>query len=397
MSSTVVTQELEGRALAEACVDRARAIAPEIATAAPAIEAAGRLTPGVLATLHGAGMFRLALPSALGGAELAPHRLAEVLEVLAGADASVAWCVGQASGCALSAARLDDATAREVFGAPDAVLAWGAGKPGTMTEVDGGYRVDGTWGFASGAGHATWIGAHCTVRERDGSPRLDAAGAPVVRTALMPATSVELGDDWRVIGLRGTYSVGYRVDGVVVPDALAIDRDAYGAVRCAAPLYRFGYMMVYAACFSGVALGIAGAMLADLVALARHKTPRAAIAMRDSQSVQLRIAELEARRSGARAFQREALEQAWSHAVEGRELPSGAHARLRLATTWAIGQATDVSEQVYRLAGATAIFDDGVFERRFRDAHAVSQQIQGRYTNLENVGRFLLGDADAPL
>ena len=62
-----------------------------------------------------------------------------------------------------------------------------------------------------------------------------------------------------------------------------------------------------------------------------------------------------------------------------------------IPTTYAINQATAVSEQVYRLAGATAIFEDQAFERRFRDAHAVSQQVQGRHTNFETVGRHMLG------
>ena len=66
-------------------------------------------------------------------------------------------------------------------------------------------------------------------------------------------------------------------------------------------------------------------------------------------------------------------------------------AQIRLVTTYAINQATEVVEQVYRLAGSTAIFEDQPFERRFRDIHAVSQQIQGRHSNFETVGRFMLG------
>jgi len=34
--------------------------------------------------------------------------------------------------------------------------------------VPGGYRVTGRWDFASGCGHASWIGAHGTVVEPDG-------------------------------------------------------------------------------------------------------------------------------------------------------------------------------------------------------------------------------------
>ena len=66
-------------------------------------------------------------------------------------------------------------------------------------------------------------------------------------------------------------------------------------------------------------------------------------------------------------------------------------ARIRLATTYAINEATSVVEQIYRLAGSTAIFDNEPFERRFRDIHAVSQQVQGRHSNFETVGRYMLG------
>jgi indole-3-acetate monooxygenase len=62
-----------------------------------------------------------------------------------------------------------------------------------------------------------------------------------------------------------------------------------------------------------------------------------------------------------------------------------------MATTYAIGQAKAVVETAYQAAGANAIFEDGPFERRFRDVHAVTQQIQGHLDNFETVGQHLLG------
>jgi alkylation response protein AidB-like acyl-CoA dehydrogenase len=72
-------------------------------------------------------------------------------------------------------------------------------------------------------------------------------------------------------------------------------------------------------------------------------------------------------------------------------------ARIRLATTYAINQATEVVQAAYRMAGSTAIFESGPFERRFRDMHAVSQQVQGRRTHFETVGRSMLGLEADPL
>ena len=64
---------------------------------------------------------------------------------------------------------------------------------------------------------------------------------------------------------------------------------------------------------------------------------------------------------------------------------------MRLAITYALNEATDISVECYRAAGATAIFDKQPFERRFRDANAVSQQLQARATHYVSCGRHLLG------
>ena len=46
---------------------------------------------------------------------------------------------------------------------------------------------------------------------------------------------------------------------------------------------------------------------------------------------------------------------------------------------------------LYHAAGATAIFDENPFERRFRDMHTACQQSQGRPVHLQSVGQILLG------
>jgi alkylation response protein AidB-like acyl-CoA dehydrogenase len=70
--------------------------------------------------------------------------------------------------------------------------------------------------------------------------------------------------------------------------------------------------------------------------------------------------------------------------------------RIRLASTTGIHRAKEAADLAYRAAGATAIFEGNPFERRYRDLHAVTQQIQGRFSHLETVGQFLLGVTDNP-
>ena len=65
--------------------------------------------------------------------------------------------------------------------------------------------------------------------------------------------------------------------------------------------------------------------------------------------------------------------------------------QIRLAATHAIHLAAQSLDVAYHHAGATAIFERHPFEQRFRDIHALTQQVQGRHTHYENVGRYLLG------
>jgi alkylation response protein AidB-like acyl-CoA dehydrogenase len=64
---------------------------------------------------------------------------------------------------------------------------------------------------------------------------------------------------------------------------------------------------------------------------------------------------------------------------------------IRLASTFCIHTAMDVTDILYQAAGATAIFDENPFERPWRDVHSVSQQIQGRQAHFETVGAYLMG------
>ena len=56
----------------------------------------------------------------------------------------------------------------------------------------------------------------------------------------------------------------------------------------------------------------------------------------------------------------------------------------------------DAVDFAYNAAGATAIFENHPLERRFRDIHTVTQQLQGRLSHFETVGAWMMG-ADADL
>jgi alkylation response protein AidB-like acyl-CoA dehydrogenase len=368
----------------EACLEAARQLGPALAAAAAEIERRRELPEAIVDALVERGLFRLLLPRSLGGAELPPSFYVPVVEEIARHDASAAWCLGQACGCTMTAALLEPQVARDIFGGRRGILAWGPPDPTVKARrVAGGYRLSGSWSFASGSHHATWLGAHVGV---------DGAGAAAMRTLLFPKSSAEFTDIWRVIGLRGTGSDRYTVTDLFVAEAYSVARDGSARRRERGPLYAFSNSNLYSSGFAGVALGIGRSTIDAFIELARDKIPRGAKrTLRDNNVVQAQVAQAEARLGSARAFLLAALDEIWREIGEAGPLGAQHHAAIRLASTWAIHQAKDVVDTLYHAAGATAIFEDNPFERRFRDIHTVIQQYQGRQAHFESVGQVLLG------
>ena len=373
-------------------VTRAQQVARVLSELTGEIDAARQLVPPALKAMHAARLFRLSLPRSVGGEELSPGELAAVTMTIAQGDASAAWCLGQAFGCAMSAAFMSGEAAQEVFGPANAVLAWGAGVQGEATRCEGGFRVKGTWRFASGGKHATWIGAHCKVLSADGTPERNPDGKAVNRTMLLPREAVEIHDDWWVMGLRGTRSEGYTIDDAFVPERLSLDRETPAECQVNSPLYLVPTTHVYAGVFAGVALGIARRTIDDLIDLSQAKKPRGVRnTLCDSPVFQTDLAELEARWRAARTLHRVTLDEVFDEVKAAMEMSLDQRMRIRLATTHAIREATELVQKVFVMAGSDAIFQNKPFEQRFRDIHTVSQQVQGRRTNMQTVGQHLLG------
>ena len=372
-------------------VARAQSLVDLIRAAGPRIEAGRALPADIIGALHNAKLFRLLLPRSLGGDELHLKTLAQVIEMIAKADASTAWCMGQGAGCAMAAAFLKPEVARRLFGPADAVLAWGAGITGKAVATDGGYLVTGKWMFASGCANATLLGGHCHVVEADGKPRKRNDG-PLDRTALFAKSKAKIHDMWHTLGLKGTASYTYEVDNLFVPEEETIDREEPSERVETGTLFIFPATQVYSAAFSALMLGIAQGMVDDLTVLAQTKTPRgAASSLKESQIFQSQIAVLEARLRAARAYLHNTLDEIWDKTASTRELPLIERANLKLAGTYVINQGVDIVNEAYRAAGQNAIFPTNPFEQRLRDAMSASQQTQGRPSNYVTIGRVMLG------
>jgi alkylation response protein AidB-like acyl-CoA dehydrogenase len=370
-------------------VERARALQPLIAGDADEIERSRRLTPNVTAALVENELYRALLPRTYGGHEVPLEIFMQMQEEIAKADASTAWCLGQCAVCAMAAAYLEPDAANEIFNTPPGILAWGAINH-EVKVVPGGYLANARWEFASGSRQASWLGSHVRVIEPDGSLRKKKDGSPEIRTILFPITSATMYDVWDVIGLKGTGTDAYSVENLFIPEKFAALRDDPNAVIEKGPLYKLTTNAVFSMGFAATSLGVARATLDAATDLARSKIPQGLSAMRENNAVQGQIGRTEASLRAARAYLYSTAAEVWRDLERGEAVTEAHRIAIRIAATWTIHQSAAVVDTAYHMSGATAVFAKNPFERRFRDMHAIAQQIQARDTHYEDAGKAIL-------
>ena len=170
----------------------------------------------LVTTAKEAGLFRLALPRSLGGLELDPATIIQIIETLSRADGSAGWTVLIGNTTAFFA-WLDPAVATEMIaGRPDFASTSMFGPYGQAVPDGEGFRISGRWPFNSGCPHAEWLQVGVFIMDGQ-SPRLRDESTPDWRFAFIPRDAAEIEDTWDAIGLRGTGSHHLSISDVWVP------------------------------------------------------------------------------------------------------------------------------------------------------------------------------------
>lgn len=360
-------------------VAAAEAIAPLLRANGPANEAAGRLVDDVVDALHDAGMFGMWVPAPLGGAELDPVSSLELVQTLAEADPSAAWVVMAAAlATGTGGAYLGDEAVAEMFGGARFPVVAGQGtRPGTAVRDGDGYRLSGSWGFASGIRHAQWIHTLGIVAD---------TGQPLI--FVLPVEKADLVDNWDVLGLRATGSIDYDISDVYVPAAFTHEGPTEEPLR-GGDLFRLGIMHFALIGHSAWALGVTRRMLDDLAELARSKVGRPGT-LAESSTFHAVYGDAEAKWRAARAFVHDTWHDAAATIAAGEVLSHEQRTLTRLAlyhTTWA---AEEISVAVYRAGGTTAL-RSGSIQQHFRDMHAGTQHVTSAPAVIENCARTMAG------
>lgn len=369
---------------------RARTISQLADAQADEAERNGNVSAELIAEMKKAGIFKLCIPSVLGGDEVHPMESLDVIDIIAQGDGSTAWVTMVCATTALLSAYLNEEWSARIYG-QDGVITCGVTAPtGQARLVDGGIEVSGRWQWGSGTSHADWILGGSLLVDQGGQPVTDSAGRIHHLLPFFEKEQIQILDTWDVHGMSGSGSNDFMVEKVFVPEGRWV---RFGVDQPRLPgLYQFPLLGVLGMGVASISLGVARRAIDELIDLAAGKIPVASSKTLGNRAyVQSAVAEAEAALRSARALMREAVEDAWQPARAGEALTEKHRAILRLATTNASRQATHAVDLMYNAAGGTPVYNRSPLSRIFRDAHVATQHIMVGPPTYELVGRVLMG------
>lgn len=215
----VSIRQPEPELTADDLIARATALRERLREEQDATDARGTYSPQMHEEFRQAGFYRTLLPRRFGGYEFdVPTFVRMVVEIARGCPGT-GWCLCLAAGHGLQIGGLYSEEAQVAALSPDGEFAAPMrGVPmGTATrEPDGGWRIDGTWDYCSGAPYST----HAILAAR----LVDGDKSAGLGLALVPRSGWTMLDDWaeRSFGMRGSGSNSLRVEGAVVPDSFVV-------------------------------------------------------------------------------------------------------------------------------------------------------------------------------
>ena len=355
------------------------------------------LAPEAVKALRESGLFRLKMPTVLGGAEADPVTEMLVLEELAYHGFTSGWCtmVGATSVASLGAF-LPQSGVDKVFKdghIPTASISFFPA--GVAEKTEGGFNLNGRWRFNSGIGHAEWSVGAAVI---DGTQNKE--GPPQVIFCALPKADVTLHHNWDdVVGLKGTGSIDFSVENYFVPDDLTFVWDmedpqpARGGEAFHLP------PICYAAKEHGsVAIGVGRRVLDELIHIATSTRGTFRMSkLEERHVVQRIIGEADLKLRSARALLHQSYMEIEAKTLEGWRPDAAAITEGRSIAVLCTDIAIDIASKAYHFAGNTALHQPHIIERLFRDIHTAGLHQVVSDTAYENQGKILLGLPTNPM
>jgi 3-hydroxy-9,10-secoandrosta-1,3,5(10)-triene-9,17-dione monooxygenase len=339
-----------------------------------------------------AGLWRAAVPERFGGLDLSVGEQIAVIEKVSRADGSLGWVSALYLANTWVASLYPDEAQSEMFADGQTRVSGAFAPTGTITPVEGGFRLNGSWKWNTGCRGAVWDGLAARLEKKDGPPE--------IFYCMTPASDLEIQDDWFAFGASATGSSQVTATNVFIPtcralplaDALAGTTGNRSNTGATGRNYAFfAYILVESiGAFLGMAEGAYELFLKRLPGRGITYTPWTDQSA--SPVTHIQVATAANQISAARALTEHAVE-VLQRAADRGELPTLAErAALRGEAAYAVELCRQAVSVLYSASGASVIMKDVPFQRFYRDIQALSQHAAMLLnTNLEVHGRVIVG------
>ncbi len=364
-------------------------VAPKLAQRALACDQIRQVVPENMRAMIDAGLFRIPQPARAGGYELGLRTQGAAVTAISRACSSSGWVLMVMGAHHWCMGLFSEQAQDDVFGeGRDGLVAGTLSWQGNAVAVDGGYRVNGRWQFASGVDHSQWVMLGCADPQSH-SPRVH---------VVVPTGEMEIDDTWHVMGLQGTGSKDVVAHDVFVPEHRAVDtRQMFGGTSPAAArhrgnLYRLSAEAMLCMSASTAVLGLAQFALEQFIERTRErKVVITGASKAEHGSTQVRLAEAAAEIRAAHLLQQDVYDE-FDRLMSSGERFDPEH------RTWARWQASYAAElcrravtRLFSGSGAHSVYAPSALQRAFRNIHVGAQHASLDFdTGAELYGRTLL-------
>lgn len=358
-------------------IARAREMIPVVAERAAQCESLRRIPEETDQAFREAGFYRILQPARFGGLELDYGIQTEMAAEIGKGCASSAWNLSVTACHAWILGMFPEAAQDAVWGTdPEATISTSfLPRPGAVVErARGGWRVNGKWGFSSGADHCQAAIIQAMI------PRV-AEAPPEAAFLLITRDNYRIEDSWHSTALCGTGSNDLVFEQVLVPEPHVLfvsdtrGGDTPGSAVNPGHIYRLPLYTVFPFNLVGAALGAAQGALDTIAAglAGRETVTRADLAKQ--QSVQLRLSEAAARIYTARAALRQVAADMNARTRAGETIEIEAKLSCRLTLAHAARLCIEAVDTLFPLLGGRGLATGDAVQRAWRDVHAVGQHI----------------------
>ncbi len=369
----------------EEVLRRAKALIPVLRERAAEAEKLRRCPDQTIADYISNDLLRLCMPARFGGFELGYDVLCETSQTLARGCGSQAWVHMVLTDNALKLASFTPQAQEEVWGQnPNAKLSNAVAPLGKGEVVDGGVKWTGRHPFSSGVDHADWVMATGYVQRGEKKQTV---------SVLLPKSDIKIIDDWHVVGLAGTGSKTFEINGAFVPEYRILskdDEDAGGPALYSSPVFHLPRGGVSSSSFVSVAVGVAEGFLEEYIKYTAPRKSRSTVVaeeMGTQMGIGIAASEIEA----AAAMYMAPLRETMQLLERGEPVSKKLNLRGKRNAAYAAQLSIQAVQKLFNAAGGRALYLDNAMQRMFRDCHAAAAHHSlGWDSAAANYGRHVL-------